>query len=1021
MDDVGDVSGDTENLEQPRRYDLGVLVVHGIGDQKRGATLTQWADGLVAWVTAWQARDNRSTVGSATVSDVSLNPPASVPPNLALDVSFVADDRDDHKWLFAEGWWAGSFEPPPFFKLWSWSFKSVPATTAMQANAIVASARRRLNVATGANRIYEIVRIVVMVLLTVVVIASSPVLLAILTVLLMLQYIASMLPFPALRELVSRAQLIAVGTIGDSQRLVESPTHAGAIKQPIVEGIAWLRAQGCPRIVIIAHSQGAAITYKVLEEVAEQPAELIEPVDAFVSVGSGLGKIQALSHLRSERKFRELRAASLAVPVAATVAAICIKYLADQRRFIGLIGMGAIMAFGIALMLAVLFGQEASWREPKPGVDSHPAPEESSPTSARAKQRWPWLDRLSRPYRVVGDARLPLIPIAITLGLAVTWSIYRQQGLIPLFAAISVSAGFVGILYISLLDVPEISSDLASSARRWIDIYASKDPVPAGSTRTTVEARPESWRVSNLGSTVRDHTAYLANRDECLTYVGIELLSAAQIPIQAEAMRFDNANYGFQRRWRVGWRTFVTWMSLIAGVLLPLRTWSDSKDVVDSIYAFLAGPDGLIEWGPIYFLTFSFYEYVPEKLSPTVNEWVAAIGYIGIALLLVNLGQALWASWDNREAEQEATARLYETELVPLQFRAMIVYLTIIIVASIRPRWSLAVVSRLDLTTWSSVLAVAATVGILLVAGKALPQYLSRSGIRRNIVGRNTTLVEGIIPFGHYLLSIDAVEEAIKAFRRAEDTFERTVDSVTVLGQSRSDAVGGYAFANDRRAQQFRAAIAKLTPDAPLDRRQALIAAAERHELVARENYLFAARSEATVSVGTLVHFANFLAATGTDIDRDEAFRLLDWAAKIDPSNGNLLSADVAHRYSIGAGDVNDASAATVLQQYLGTLLPSQRIELAFNLLVAKGPLADVTEERADIDQLLEVNYSAPNADLRVSLAKLPGKWEDDEADAFRELAEKILGRKPLSASWTPQSATAASPTFRRVRKINAS
>ncbi len=1018
MDDVRDVSGDAEIPEQSRQYDLGVLVVHGIGDQKRGATLTQWADGLVAWVTAWQARDTRSTIGRASISDVLLNPPAPIPPHLAMDVSFLADDRDDHKWLFAEGWWAGSFEPPPFFQLWSWSFKSVPATTAMQANAIVATARRRLNVATGANRIYEMARIVVMVLLTLILIIFSPILLAILTVLLLLQILASMLPFPALREAVSRAQLIAVGTIGDSQRLVESPTHAGAIKQPIVEGIEWLRSQGCPRIVIIAHSQGAAITYKVLDDMTRQPEELIKPVDAFVSVGSGLGKIQALSHLSSERKFRELRAASLTLPVAATTGFVSIWYLADHRRFIGLIGMGAIMAFGIALMLAVLFGQEGSWREPKRGAEAPPDPEGSPPAPTRGNSRWPWLDRLARPYRIVGDARLPLIPIAMTFTLAVVWSIVRQQGLIPLFAAISVSAVLVGILYISLLDVPEISSDLASSAKRWIDIYASKDPVPAGSTRTTVEARPESWRVSNLGSTARDHTAYLANRDECLTYVGIELLSAAQIPIQAAAMRFDNANYGFQRRWRVGWRTFVTWMSLIAGILLPLRTWSDSIDVVDSVYAFFAGPNGLIEWEPIYLLTFSLYNYVPEVLSATANRWIAAFGYLCIAALLVNLGQALWASWDNREAEQEATARLYETELVPVQFRAMIVYLTIIIVASIRPHWSLAIVSRLDLTTWSSLLAVAATVGILLVAGKSLPQFLSRSGIRRNVVGRNITLVEGIIPYGHYLLSIDAVEEAIKAFQRAEDTFERTVDSVTVLGQSRSDAVGGSAFANDRRAQQFRAAIAKLTADTPPDRRQALIHAAERHELVARDNYLYAARSEATVSAGTLVHFANFLAATGSDSDRDEAVRLLDWAAKIDPSNGNLLSADVAHRCSIGVGDINDASAATVLQQYLGTLLPSQRIELAFNLLVAKGPLADVTEETEDIEQLLEVNYNAPNADLRVSLAKLPGPWNDEEADAFRELAERILNRKPLSASWTPPSDATGSRPTRRLRKV---
>jgi hypothetical protein len=36
-----------------QRYDLGVLFVHGIGQQARGQTLTAWADPVIRWLRAW--------------------------------------------------------------------------------------------------------------------------------------------------------------------------------------------------------------------------------------------------------------------------------------------------------------------------------------------------------------------------------------------------------------------------------------------------------------------------------------------------------------------------------------------------------------------------------------------------------------------------------------------------------------------------------------------------------------------------------------------------------------------------------------------------------------------------------------------------------------------------------------------------------------------------------------------------------------------------------------------------------
>ena len=38
-----------------KRYELGVLFVHGIGDQKEGETLTAFGEPLIAWIRDWIA------------------------------------------------------------------------------------------------------------------------------------------------------------------------------------------------------------------------------------------------------------------------------------------------------------------------------------------------------------------------------------------------------------------------------------------------------------------------------------------------------------------------------------------------------------------------------------------------------------------------------------------------------------------------------------------------------------------------------------------------------------------------------------------------------------------------------------------------------------------------------------------------------------------------------------------------------------------------------------------------------
>jgi hypothetical protein len=75
---------------EQERYDLGVLIVHGIGQQAQGQTLTAWADPVIRWLQVWLGRDPVE-VGAAELGPVPEDPAAPA----QVELRVVAAGRDD--------------------------------------------------------------------------------------------------------------------------------------------------------------------------------------------------------------------------------------------------------------------------------------------------------------------------------------------------------------------------------------------------------------------------------------------------------------------------------------------------------------------------------------------------------------------------------------------------------------------------------------------------------------------------------------------------------------------------------------------------------------------------------------------------------------------------------------------------------------------------------------------------------------------------------------------------------------
>jgi hypothetical protein len=108
--------------------------------------------------------------------------------------------------------------------------------------------------------------------------------------------------------------------------------------------------------------------------------------------------------------------------------------------------------------------------------------------------------------------------------------------------------------------------------RRWVDLYASADPVPNGRTRT-IEGGHESKRIWNLGSLIRDHTTYWDNRDGFVLRVARVCAETAESPWTHQLP--DESDFVDKRAaWRVGFLRTARWISGLTWLVLGVSLWS---------------------------------------------------------------------------------------------------------------------------------------------------------------------------------------------------------------------------------------------------------------------------------------------------------------------------------------------------------------------------------------------------------------------------------------------------------------
>jgi hypothetical protein len=638
-------SGAQAHDECAWKHDLGVLFVHGIGEQRQNSTLARFGGSLQRWLRRWldpvgglEEQATKDRIAAQPMVEVEAverhTGNGDVPAHARLLVGKPGQPEESRqRWLLAEGWWAAEVSPPTFKAFVRWVLPMLPW---LAAEYFVAAARRPRSqrgdpspsLRTRSRSRFE--ELIESLSLAGLLWLLSPVIavLAMLTcvVLAVLQRV------PVLGKRLNAATANLVTGVGDAYLFAYDGLARAAMLQRIRRNLDWLRAdeRRCRRVAVVAHSQGAALCHDLLRSGVLRPED---PVDVLVTVGSGVRRLNGFRQLHDDARLRSLGWTSIAGLLALVTGMLLV-----------LGGLGSSGSAGLWARLGALAIITGT-------LIAGPTP-----------SRW---QRSGRALAAVGTA--VLLGAGLLLG--------GRAGALLAAGAISMALGVW--LYAKAARqvrehvdaVPRLSLP-DGAVRRWLDFYATADPVPNGPLRTWPQdeqqptpppaVHPTARCVYNLRSIQADHSYYFENTDEFVSALASELAAesglAEQPLIQPDRLLRARA----RRRWRTSCRSNARNLLLATGMLgvgaisLPLgggRGWAgvgaDAGVASQSPYGLLGR---LTQWVQDWLVRLPLIGGLADRVAVQsfAGILLAAVAVVAAALLLGRL----WSVWDTNDVDR---------------------------------------------------------------------------------------------------------------------------------------------------------------------------------------------------------------------------------------------------------------------------------------------------------------------------------------------------------------------------------
>jgi hypothetical protein len=479
---------------ESKKYQLGVLFVHGIGTQSARTTMVEWGDRLVNVIELATDGKVQPIVESARAGGG--GEPADAVLLLHSKADADAHAGTDERWLLAEGWWADVFPRMTYGELVSWSVRAAPWSLTLH----VAQGYWRANVDPLRRPSAKLIALALGKMLIALLLAP------VFIVMLALTLVLGLIPVPRVRSLILGIQSALTGSVGDCLAFVESPMRAALIRTRILEGLKSLDAV-CRRTLVVAHSQGAAVVLEALggfvdadphvAEKGERARPRLTP-NALLTFGAGINQLAGLRVLaRGRYKPLGMNPATwgtFAVVASTLGIAHLIAAVSSGRATIASI----LESLGLMLAGCAALGGVISGMARLPARESKEGRKWLSSKQGQAGLVITMCTIMAAMFWYASQRSLPLGPVSFLLMTALALAASLKVLLQEEFRAIVTS---------------EVRTPPGLDCNRWIDLYASADPVTNGPTRVGNGSALRAVQIWNRGSPLSDHTTYWDNLD----------------------------------------------------------------------------------------------------------------------------------------------------------------------------------------------------------------------------------------------------------------------------------------------------------------------------------------------------------------------------------------------------------------------------------------------------------------------------------------------------------------------------
>jgi hypothetical protein len=270
----------------------GIVVIHGIGPQLAGQTLLEWTRPIITVLGDAVAADRAGTAGN---DEPLLGPPdpdakGISDPVYKSNIDFSGEtfpvlqvrvprrarqtpeeaDADDPLWVFTETWWASEVRPPTLRTMVGWLGEQGGVGRIVQGIQENSFGRGRLKwLATASVQPFVSVIVSFALLLLIAGLALS-----------------RLIPIESIRSAATLklASTFLTDWFGGARTLLRDPAQSANVRYRLVQSIKALRAYGCQRVVVVAHSGGTIVSLTTLTD----PAYPDLHVDKLITIGEAL-------------------------------------------------------------------------------------------------------------------------------------------------------------------------------------------------------------------------------------------------------------------------------------------------------------------------------------------------------------------------------------------------------------------------------------------------------------------------------------------------------------------------------------------------------------------------------------------------------------------------------------------------------------------------------------------------------------------------------------------------------------